>query len=57
MSLHRIVGSEAGRDKPLVYVTLFRGGRRRIGGYVIAAVTGGLAVFVAAAAVAMIALR
>ena len=57
MSLHRIVGSEAGQEKPLVYVTLFRGGRRRVAGYVVAAMIGGLAVLAAAGAVAVFALR
>ena len=54
MSLHRIVRNEADQEKPLVYISLYRAGRRRMGGYLAAAIAGGLLVLVAAVAFAVL---
>jgi hypothetical protein len=53
MSQHRIFGSEADQPRPLAYIKMFRAGRRRVRGYMIAGVIGGLAALVLAAALAL----
>lgn len=52
MSQHRIFGSETDRPRPLAYIKTVRPRRRRVRGYVIAAVVGGLLALVLAAALA-----
>ena len=53
MSQHRIFGSEADQPRPLAYIKMFRPNRRRVRGYVLAAVIGGLLALGAAAALAI----
>jgi hypothetical protein len=52
---HRIFKSEADQPKPLAYLRSFPQNRRRTGGYLVAAITGGALALIAAAALAMIA--
>ena len=52
---HRITRSEADQAKPLAYLSMYRPSRRRRGGYLAAALAGGLLALIAAAALAMIA--
>ncbi len=54
MSLHRIVRNEADQEKPLVYVSIYRAGRRRVGGYLAAAIAGGMLALVVAVAIAVL---
>ncbi len=42
MSQHRIFGSEADQPRPLAYIKMFRPNRRRVRGYVMAAVLGAM---------------
>ena len=54
MTQHRIFGSEADQPRPLAYIKMFRASRRRVRGYVIAAIVGGLAALVLAASFVVI---
>ena len=54
MSQHRIFGSEADKPRPLAYIKMFRPNRRRVRGYLIAAVGGGLLALLLAVALAMV---
>ncbi len=51
---HRIVKSEADQPRPLAYVRLFPRGRRRVSGYLLAALLGGALALAAAAAFAVV---
>jgi len=49
MSQHRIFGSEADQPRPLAYIKMFRPSRRRMRGYVMAAIVGGVLALTVAA--------
>lgn len=54
MSQHRIFGSEADQPRPLAYIKMFRPNRRRVRGYVVAAMLGGLLALGLAAGLAVL---
>jgi hypothetical protein len=54
MSQHRIFGSEADQPRPLAYIKMFRPSRRKLGGYLLAGILGGLLALAVAAAMALL---
>jgi hypothetical protein len=54
MSQHRIFGSEADQPRPLAYIKTFRPNRRRLRGYMLAAVIGAFLALVLAIALALV---
>jgi hypothetical protein len=54
MSQHRIFGSEADQPRPLAYIKMFRPNRRRMRGYVAAAIAGGMLALALAAGLAVV---
>ncbi len=54
MTPHRIIKSEADQPKPLAYLRMYPPGRRRVSGYLVAGVIGGV-VALGAAIAAMVA--
>ena len=54
MSQHRIFGSEADQPRPLAYIKMFRPNRRRVRGYMMAAVLGALVALGLAAGLAVL---